>query len=101
MARRPGRLLTKTERFHVHIVTELNEEQTRGMRMTKVQIIGRDALTNISATATGYIMPRGAALLPWLIEEFFADLLFPSPGVYAWVMRCRHKSPINGALIPL
>ena len=28
-------LLTKTERFHVHIVTELNDEQTRGMRMTK------------------------------------------------------------------
>jgi nickel-dependent lactate racemase len=56
-------LLTKTERFHVHIVTELNDEQTRGMRMTKSLTIN-EALASISAIATGYIMPRGAALLP-------------------------------------
>jgi len=56
-------LLTKTERFDVHIMTELNDEQTRGMRMTKTPTIS-EALANISASATGYIMPRGAALLP-------------------------------------
>ena len=56
-------LLTKTERFHVHIVTELNDEQTRGMRMTKSEAIN-EALANTSASASGYIMPRGAALLP-------------------------------------
>jgi len=56
-------LLTKTERFRVHIVTELSEEQTRAMRMTRVSSID-EALTNVSGDAKGYIMPRGAALLP-------------------------------------
>ena len=56
-------LLTKTERFRVHIVTELSEEQTRAMRMTRVSSID-EALTNVSGEAKGYIMPRGAALLP-------------------------------------
>ncbi|HXI61115.1 MAG TPA: hypothetical protein VNF70_00335, partial [Pyrinomonadaceae bacterium] len=56
-------LLTKSERFHVHVVTELNDEQTRGMRMIKSQTIS-EAMANISASASGYIMPRGAALLP-------------------------------------
>jgi len=56
-------LLTKTERFRVHIVTELSEEQTRAMRMTRVSSID-EALTNVSGDAKGYIIPRGAALLP-------------------------------------
>jgi nickel-dependent lactate racemase len=56
-------LLTKTERFRVHIVTELSEEQTRAMRTIKVSSID-EALTNVSGDAKGYIMPRGAALLP-------------------------------------
>lgn len=56
-------LLTKTERFHVHVITELNDEQTRGMRMIKTPTIS-EALANISAGARGYLMPRGAALLP-------------------------------------
>jgi nickel-dependent lactate racemase len=56
-------LLTKTERFHVHIVTELNDEQAHGMRMTKSRSL-EEALSNVSANAQGYIMPRGAALLP-------------------------------------
>jgi hypothetical protein len=33
------------------------------MRMTKVSSID-EALTNVSGEAKGYIMPRGAALLP-------------------------------------
>jgi nickel-dependent lactate racemase len=56
-------LLTKTERFRVHIVTDLSEAQTRAMRMTKVSSI-TEALANVPAGATGYLMPRGAALLP-------------------------------------
>jgi nickel-dependent lactate racemase len=61
-------LLTKTERFRVRIVTDLSAEQTRAMRMTKVHSPD-EALSDIPATATGYIMPRGAALLPSLVEE--------------------------------
>ena len=56
-------LLTKTERFRVHIITELSDELTRQMRMTKSRTVN-EALANISQDATGYIMPRGAALLP-------------------------------------
>jgi lactate racemase len=56
-------LMTKTERFRVYIVTELSEEQTRGMRMIRVRSID-EALTSVSADAKGFVMPRGAALLP-------------------------------------
>lgn len=56
-------LLTKTERFRVQIVTELSEDETRAMRMTRASSID-EALANISRDAKGYIMPRGAALLP-------------------------------------
>ena len=56
-------LLTKTERFRVHIITELSDELVRQMRMTKSRTVN-EALANISQDATGYIMPRGAALLP-------------------------------------
>lgn len=56
-------LLTKTEQFRVHIITDLTEEQTRAMRMKKVRSID-EALTTVPANARGYIMPRGAALLP-------------------------------------
>jgi len=61
-------LLTKTERFRVRIITDLSAEQARAMRMTKVRSPG-EALSDIPVTATGYIMPRGAALLPSLVEE--------------------------------
>src|SRR6266478_5419719 len=47
-------LLTKTERFRVHNVTELGDEQARGMRMTKSHTIN-EALANISASTNGYI----------------------------------------------
>jgi len=56
-------LLTKTERFRVHIVTDLNDEQARAMRMTKSRSL-EEALAKVSPDARGYILPRGAALLP-------------------------------------
>ena len=56
-------LLTKTERFRVHLITELNDEQAHQMRMTRSRTVN-EALANVSANAKGYIMPRGAALLP-------------------------------------
>jgi nickel-dependent lactate racemase len=56
-------LLTKTETFRVQIITDLSAEQTQAMRMTRVESIAA-ALSNVSPNASGYIMPRGAALLP-------------------------------------
>jgi len=56
-------LLTKAERFRVHLVSKLPDEQVRRMRMTPARSIV-EALSNIPASVKGYIMPRGAALLP-------------------------------------
>lgn len=58
-------LLTKAERFRVHIVTKLGDEEVRRMRMIPARSIG-EALASASPEASGYIMPRGAALLPVL-----------------------------------
>jgi len=56
-------LLTKAERFRIHIVTKLPDEEARRMRMIPADSI-ESALANLSPDAKGYIMPRGAALLP-------------------------------------
>ena len=58
-------LLTKTERFRVQIVTELNDEAVRGMQMIPARSLGK-ALADVGQDARGYLMPRGAALLPVL-----------------------------------
>jgi lactate racemase len=56
-------LLTKTEQFQVRIVTRLNDELSRRMRLLPTSSI-EDALANISPEKKGYVLPRGAALLP-------------------------------------
>jgi len=56
-------LLTKTERFRVHVVTKLPNEDARRMRMIPARSL-EEALATESSDAKGYIMPRGAALLP-------------------------------------
>ena len=58
-------LMTKAESFRVHAVTELDKESVRRMRMIPAQSI-ESALSDLPSTATGYIMPRGAAFLPQL-----------------------------------
>src|SRR5215813_1788059 len=58
-------LLTKTERFNVRITTKLRSEEARGMRMKPAATIV-EALAESSANAKGWIMPRGAALMPVL-----------------------------------
>ena len=58
-------LLTKSERFRVHIITKLPEEEVPKMRMIPATSID-SVLSGIPATARGYIMPRGAALLPFV-----------------------------------
>jgi nickel-dependent lactate racemase len=56
-------LLTKAERFRVHLVTELADDVVRRMRMIPARSLA-EALATVSPDAQGYIMPRGAALLP-------------------------------------
>jgi nickel-dependent lactate racemase len=56
-------LLTKTERFRVHLITKLPDDDTRKMRMIPTRSI-EEALADVTPNSKGYIMPRGAALLP-------------------------------------
>jgi nickel-dependent lactate racemase len=56
-------LLTKAERFRVHLVSKLPDEEVRRMRMNPVSSID-EALAHLASNVKGYIMPRGAALLP-------------------------------------
>ena len=56
-------LLTKAERFRVQIITKLPDDDVRRMRMSPVDSID-EALSNLPSNGKGYIMPRGAALLP-------------------------------------
>jgi lactate racemase len=56
-------LLTKAERFRVHIVTKLADDDVRKMRMLLVSSVD-EVLATLSPNARGYIMPRGAASLP-------------------------------------
>jgi nickel-dependent lactate racemase len=57
-------LLTKAERYRVCLVSELREEQVEKMRMAPVRSI-EQALEQ-AGPSDGYIMPRGAAVLPRL-----------------------------------
>jgi nickel-dependent lactate racemase len=56
-------LLTKTERFRVHIITKLSDDDVIKMRMTPARSL-EEALADVTPNSKGYIMPRGAALLP-------------------------------------
>ncbi|HSP63572.1 MAG TPA: nickel-dependent lactate racemase [Pyrinomonadaceae bacterium] len=56
-------LLTKTERFRVHLITKLPGDDVRQMRMIPALSL-EEALTDVTPNSKGYIMPRGAALLP-------------------------------------
>lgn len=56
-------LLTKAETFRVHMITGLAEDSVRRMGMIPAKDV-ESVLSEIPADATGYIMPRGAALLP-------------------------------------
>jgi hypothetical protein len=60
-------LLTKTERFRVSIVTALPDEEVRRMRMTPASSL-EEALRGANSNDKGYILPRGAALLPVIVK---------------------------------
>jgi nickel-dependent lactate racemase len=54
-------LLLKAERFRIHLISSLDDEAVRQMRLIPARTI-EEALAETSAT--GYIMPRGASVLP-------------------------------------
>lgn len=56
-------LLTKAERFRVRLVSALTDEDVRRMRMTPARSVD-EALAHARADSEGYVMPRGAALMP-------------------------------------
>lgn len=56
-------LLTKAERFQVRLVSMLPEEQVRAMRLVPERNLD-EALAHVSASAAGFIVPRGASILP-------------------------------------
>jgi nickel-dependent lactate racemase len=56
-------LMVKAENFRVHLVSKLNDEDVRRMRMIPARTID-EAMAQVEARAKGYIMPRGATLLP-------------------------------------
>jgi len=56
-------LLSKAERFHVYLVSDLPDQEVRHMRMIPARSLD-DALTKIGQDTSGFILPRGAALLP-------------------------------------
>lgn len=56
-------LLTKAERFRVHLISQLADEDVRRMRMIPARSVD-EVVAQTSLRAKGYIMPRGASLLP-------------------------------------
>jgi nickel-dependent lactate racemase len=58
-------LLTKAERFSVHILTCLPDDEVRKMRMIPARSV-EEVLAKVPTNSAGYILPRGAALLPAL-----------------------------------
>jgi lactate racemase len=55
-------LLTKAERYRVCLISDLPDEEVNRMRMVPVQTIA--AAVEHAGDGQGFIMPRGAALLP-------------------------------------
>ncbi len=57
-------LMTKAERYRIFLVSELPDEQVRAMRMIPAHSLA-DSVNSV-ARVEGFILPRGAALLPRL-----------------------------------
>lgn len=55
--------LTKAERYRIHLISNLPDEDVRRLRTIPARSVS-DGFDNLSDESTGYIMPRGAALLP-------------------------------------
>jgi len=60
-------LLTKAERFRIHLISKLADADVRRMKMIPARTLD-EALGGIDPGTRGYIMPRGASLLPITIN---------------------------------
>jgi nickel-dependent lactate racemase len=58
-------LLTKAERFRVQLISTLPDEDVRLMRLTPARTL-TEALARVGGDYEGYIMPRGAAFMPFV-----------------------------------
>jgi len=56
-------LLTKAERYRIYLVSRLSDEEVRRMRMIPARSLS-DVIDSLDRETEGYIIPRGAALLP-------------------------------------
>lgn len=61
-------LLAKAESYRIRLVSTLPDEAVRLMRMTPARTLN-EALADIEPQAEGFIVPRGAALLPLTKES--------------------------------
>jgi len=55
--------LAKAERYRIHLVSRLPDEEVGRMRTTPARSVS-EVVNHLPSGARGYIMPRGAALLP-------------------------------------
>jgi nickel-dependent lactate racemase len=58
-------LLLKAEKFRVILISSLPDDDVRKMRMIPLRSLS-EAMSSIGESTKGYIMPRGAAVLPVL-----------------------------------
>jgi nickel-dependent lactate racemase len=56
-------LMLKTERFSVHLISELAAQDVSYMNMQASKTLA-DSLQKVTTFKSGYLMPRGAAILP-------------------------------------
>jgi lactate racemase len=61
-------LLNKAESFNVQLISDLPTEHVRRMGMTPASSL-EEALASADQSEGGYILPRGAALLPVIADE--------------------------------
>lgn len=60
-------LLTKTEQFRVHIISKLADADVQRMRMIPARSLD-ETLAGVHPGTSGYLMPRGASVLPITIN---------------------------------
>ena len=56
-------LLTKAERFQIHLISNLPDDEVRRLRMTPTRSL-TDVLKGLDSDVQGFVMPQGAAVLP-------------------------------------
>jgi nickel-dependent lactate racemase len=66
-------LLTKSERYRVFLVSGLPDEAVRLMRMMPASSLS-EALASVDKQVEGYVMPRGAALLPRVKTDMISPI---------------------------